>query len=189
MGQKGADTRQRIREKAVSLFAERGFQAVTMKDICQACGLSRGGLYRHYSSTQDIFQEILEETAGTDDVEIRRRITRGDSAAAIFEDQMKKIKQEMLDGDTSLSYAIYEYSLVCSSAYVEALHQKGREKWRMLLEYGMERGEFNGINTDQMTDIILYVYQGVRMWSRVMKLDEQTAENLILKIKQDVIKK
>lgn len=51
MSLKGEKTKQDIREKAYQLFAEKGFKAVTMKDICELTGLSRGGLYRHYEST------------------------------------------------------------------------------------------------------------------------------------------
>ena len=46
MGEKGERTREKIRCKAYGLFAEKGFQAVTMTDICERTGLNRGGLYR-----------------------------------------------------------------------------------------------------------------------------------------------
>ena len=45
MGKKGEDTKKFIREKAICLFAQKGFKNVTMKDICTVTGLSRGGLY------------------------------------------------------------------------------------------------------------------------------------------------
>ena len=35
-------TRQRILVKAYDLFAKKGFNAVTMKDVCEATELSRG---------------------------------------------------------------------------------------------------------------------------------------------------
>ncbi len=59
MSFKGDKTKQDIREKAYQLFAEKGFKDVTMKDICELTGLSRGGLYRHYESTGQIFLEIV----------------------------------------------------------------------------------------------------------------------------------
>ena len=34
MGKKGEDTKKFIREKAICLFAQKGFKNVTMKDIC-----------------------------------------------------------------------------------------------------------------------------------------------------------
>ncbi len=40
MGKKGEETKRLIREKAISLFAQKGFKNVTMKDICCETGLS-----------------------------------------------------------------------------------------------------------------------------------------------------
>ena len=59
MSRKGDDTRKMILESASELFAEKGFKDVSMSDICEKTGLSRGGLYRHYSSTSEIFREII----------------------------------------------------------------------------------------------------------------------------------
>lgn len=53
-------TDKRILDAAEKLFAERGFSAVTMKDICAEAFISRGGLYRHYSSPSVVFSAIIE---------------------------------------------------------------------------------------------------------------------------------
>ena len=47
MNKRGQETRKHIKKCACSLFAEKGFKQVTMKDICDAAKLSRGGLYCH----------------------------------------------------------------------------------------------------------------------------------------------
>ncbi len=60
MGAKGMATDKRILDAAERLFSERGFSAVTMKDICAEAFISRGGLYRHYSSTSVVFTSIIE---------------------------------------------------------------------------------------------------------------------------------
>ena len=44
---KGEQTKHRIAMTAKGLFGEKGYLGVTMKDICQQTGLSRGGLYAH----------------------------------------------------------------------------------------------------------------------------------------------
>lgn len=61
MGKKSENTKEKIRRQAYRLFAEKGFKEVTMTDICERTGLSRGGLYRYYSGTAQIFSEILSE--------------------------------------------------------------------------------------------------------------------------------
>ena len=61
MGNKGSKSKNRILEVSRTLFAKKGFSAVSMQDICTATGLSRGGLYRYFGSTEEIFIAIIEE--------------------------------------------------------------------------------------------------------------------------------
>ncbi len=70
MNKRGEKTRKHIKKCACFLFAEKGFKQVTMKDICEVTKLSRGGLYCHYESTRQIFQEIIDDMTGQQDNEI-----------------------------------------------------------------------------------------------------------------------
>ena len=86
MGKKGLKTKETIRQQAYRLFAEKGFKAVTMTDICEKTGLSRGGLYRYYAGTEQIFLEILSE-----EYAIADRIEKKEKASAILEDMNMRI--------------------------------------------------------------------------------------------------
>ena len=55
MGEKSVQKRQYILETARKVFAEKGFKRVTMKDIVEACDISRGGLYLYFNSTEEVF--------------------------------------------------------------------------------------------------------------------------------------
>ena len=59
MGDKSEQKREYILEKAHKVFAQKGYRNVTMKDIVEACEISRGGLYLYFGSTEEIFKEIL----------------------------------------------------------------------------------------------------------------------------------
>ncbi|MBQ7871563.1 MAG: TetR/AcrR family transcriptional regulator [Oscillospiraceae bacterium] len=61
MATKGELSRERILDCARALFSEKGYSSVTMQDLCAGTGLSRGGLYRYYPSTEAIFVAILEQ--------------------------------------------------------------------------------------------------------------------------------
>lgn len=186
MGTKGEQTKELILHKSYPIFAEKGFSAVTMKDICEACNLSRGGLYRHYGSTQQIFEDILKVLAKADNDLIRGSIEKGIAPKEILETVLDKLQREMMDSQRSLSYAIYEYSVNCDNRFMIQLNRTATEKWKLLLEYGMEQGEFLPVDAGQMIDMILYVYQGARMWSRVIPMEEKTVKNIIEKIRKDL---
>lgn len=60
MLQKGERTKTEILNTAKELFSNQGFASITMSDLCEATGLSSGGLYRHFSSTEEVFIALLE---------------------------------------------------------------------------------------------------------------------------------
>ena len=49
MGEKSVQKKRYIVEKARDVFMEKGFKKVTMKDIVEACDISRGGLYLYFA--------------------------------------------------------------------------------------------------------------------------------------------
>ena len=179
MGSKGIKTREKIRQEAYRLFAQKGFQAVTMTDICEKTGLSRGGLYRYYSGTDQIFSEILSE-----EYVIADRMEKQESAGSILEDMLKAIENEIMEKEMSLSLAIYEYANLGNESLFIDIHQKARKRWIDLIHYGMETGEFQTVNPEQAADLILFYYQGLRMWSRVIPFESKTAEYYVKTVKE-----
>ncbi len=57
---KGEKTRQRIIELAAPLFNQGGMAGCSVQDILHATGLEKGGLYRHFSSKQELAAECLK---------------------------------------------------------------------------------------------------------------------------------
>ena len=61
MGEKSELKREYILKKAKDVFAHKGYRTVTMKDIVEACDISRGGLYLYFGSTEEIFEGVWNE--------------------------------------------------------------------------------------------------------------------------------
>ena len=188
MGKKGEDTKKLIRERAAYLFAQKGFKNVTMKDICAATGLSRGGLYRHYDSTRQIFLEIIEALMGAQDNELTEKMNAGLPASQILNEILERYRKEMLDNAASLSVAIYEFFSENYSNGQDNLllkqYQYSVDMWNEFLSYGIKRGEFKTVDCIEVIDIILFSYQGVRMYSTIIPLDEQIPARIINQIKK-----
>ena len=53
------ETKERILLAALELFARDGYEAVSVSDIADRLGITKGALYRHYKSKRDIFDSIL----------------------------------------------------------------------------------------------------------------------------------
>jgi AcrR family transcriptional regulator len=53
--------KQEILAAATAVFAQKGFAGASMDDIVQASGLSKGGLYWHFKSKDDLIAAILSQ--------------------------------------------------------------------------------------------------------------------------------
>ena len=56
-GGEGA-TRDRVIDRALSLFSERGTTAVSMRELADAAGLTVPGLYYHFASKADLIRAV-----------------------------------------------------------------------------------------------------------------------------------
>ena len=83
MGEKSIQKRRFILETARKVFVEKGFKKVTMKDIVDACEISRGGLYLYFESTSQIFQEVMKLEMQEDDDLFSDSIKEDSTAAEI----------------------------------------------------------------------------------------------------------
>ena len=55
-----ADTKEKILNTALRLFARDGYEAVSVRHISEELGMTKGALYRHYKNKRDIFDSIVE---------------------------------------------------------------------------------------------------------------------------------
>ena len=54
-----ATRRDELLELAAAMFAERGLRATTVRDIADAAGILSGSLYHHFSSKEEMVDEVL----------------------------------------------------------------------------------------------------------------------------------
>ena len=61
------DTKERILEAALELFAQNGYLGTSMNDIAARLGFTKAALYKHYASKQEILDRIVERMNRLDD--------------------------------------------------------------------------------------------------------------------------
>lgn len=54
------DTKEKILLTALQLFARDGYEAVSVRNIAEELGMTKGALYRHYKNKRDIFDSIVD---------------------------------------------------------------------------------------------------------------------------------
>jgi len=64
-------SKHQIREMALKLFIEKGFERTTMRDIAEALGVQQGTLYHHIKSKAELFYDILDTVLSEVDQDLR----------------------------------------------------------------------------------------------------------------------
>jgi AcrR family transcriptional regulator len=58
------DTRARIQEVAVALFAEQGYEKTSLREIAERLDVTKAALYYHFKSKEDIVRSLVEDYYG-----------------------------------------------------------------------------------------------------------------------------
>ena len=59
---KGEQTRRKIVEAAAPIFNQRGYEGSSLNDLMEATGLKKGGIYRHFTSKEELAAEAFDYT-------------------------------------------------------------------------------------------------------------------------------
>ena len=191
MGEKSLQKKKYILDTARKVFVEKGFKSVTMKDIVEACEISRGGLYLYFDSTEQILMEVLQmEAAETDDV-FTERIEQGDTAADILTLFLKEQKRELLQKKDNLTVAVYEYFFAHGpndkNNMLRRQFDAGVKVIEKLIEAGIASGEFYCEDPKGAAANIMYVLEGMKINAQTFGITEKMVDEQLLYIMQGLI--
>jgi TetR/AcrR family transcriptional regulator, cholesterol catabolism regulator len=141
---RGGDQKAAIREGAARLFAERGYHATGIEEICEAVGLGRGTLYHHIGSKEELLFEIsslgLDELFEVSEAIVAEPIGPSEKLRRLSRALMRNIA----DNRAALTVYLRELDLM-SPGYRDLLvaRRAGYQViWESVLAEGVEAGEF-----------------------------------------------
>ncbi|WP_460774429.1 TetR family transcriptional regulator [Microbacterium sp. GXF7504] len=82
---KGQATRQRIVDEALTVFAQRGFTAGSLREIAKRVDLTPAGVLHHFASKEELFAEVIRQR----DEKVRQ--AAGDPAEHTLIEQAQKV--------------------------------------------------------------------------------------------------
>src|ERR1043166_5041404 len=81
------DSRQEILRTAARLFQQRGYDATSMNDVAAALKLSKGGLYHHFQSKDEILFNLMNHAMDI----TQERVSDGVKGIADPEDRLRTL--------------------------------------------------------------------------------------------------
>jgi len=147
-----ATRRDELLELAAAMFAERGLRATTVRDIADSAGILSGSLYHHFSSKEEMVDEVLrtfltwlfdryQHIVDTEPNPLARlkglfmasfdAIEHRHAEVVIYQDEAKRLSSQP------------------RFSYVEELNQRHRAMWLDVLNEGIVQGYFqSGMDVD-----------------------------------------
>lgn len=188
MSEKSIQKKEYIVETARKVFMEKGYKNVTMKDIVDSCEISRGGLYLYFGNTKDLFNAVLQlESEETDDL-FSESISEQATAADILALFLKEQKKELLRKKNNLSIAIYEFFFENKVSKKENCIRKqfytAVDIIEKLICDGVESGEFYCEDPLGTARNIMFVIEGMKIFSQTMGISEDMVNKQLLYIMQ-----
>ena len=140
-----ATRRDELLELAAAMFAERGLRATTVRDIADAAGILSGSLYHHFSSKEEMVDEVLrsfldwlferyQQIIDTEPNPLARlkglfmasfdAIEHHHAEVVIYQDEAKRLSAQPRFG------------------YVDELNLRQRKMWVDVITEGIEQGYF-----------------------------------------------
>jgi AcrR family transcriptional regulator len=137
--------RDELLELAATMFAERGLRATTVRDIADSAGILSGSLYHHFSSKEEMVDELLrgfldwlferyQEIVATEPNPLERlkglfmtsfeAIADRHAQVVIYQDEAKRLSSQE------------------RFSYVEERNKEQRKMWVDVLNQGIEEGCF-----------------------------------------------
>ena len=185
MGDKSVRKKQYIIEKAREVFAQRGYKDVTMKDIVDACQISRGGLYLYFNSTRELFIEVLNKEQEGDDT-FGGKISENSTAAEILVLFLVEQKKDILRKRNSLIKATYEF-------YFQERPEKNKDLFKKdydsavkvlqrVIEIGVQNEELICDKPEDAAKNIMLVLEGLKIMSQTIGVSAELIDRQFIYI-------
>ena len=128
-----SDTRARIQEVAVALFAEQGYEKTSLREIAERLDVTKAALYYHFKSKEDIVRSIVEDYYGQIDALIAWARTRPDEAGTRGE-ILRRYVGIVVEGDEVFRMLHQNQAAVASLAAAKNRGELFRERMSSLVE-------------------------------------------------------
>ena len=192
MTKRSEGKRELILKRAREVFSARGFKAVTMQDVVDACQISRGGLYLYFGSTKELFLAVLEEEAEPDNSDAVMLAMQNDATAgdllALF---LKEQKRQILKQEDSLELACFEYFATYRTAGEQnPLRRRFNAQVQTidrLVVNGVRSGEFICPDPEGFSRNMMYTIEGLKYAARTTGITQDAVDRELLYLLRSII--
>lgn len=162
---KAQRSRDKILRAATSVFAEKGFEAASMDDIVQASGVSKGGIYWHFKSKDEMIAAVFRELFEQEIEQMAALVVAGGSASDRLAQIMRASVADVQALDAELPFTLEIYAQAArQEALGEVLQAYFSRYHAMLTELvaqGVAQGEFRPVDPADTALTLMSLFEGL----------------------------
>jgi len=156
--QDGNAVRDRLLGAALQLFARKGFESASVRELTEAAKVTRPTLYYHFGSKEGLYLELVERLCATVEDSILRSLVPQGTARVRLRSFVLKILDSIIE-DAGNQRFFFVISLDPRRNNLSSFHERMRNfiaaVVELLLEEGAEKGEFEIEDVKWITKVIL----------------------------------
>jgi AcrR family transcriptional regulator len=141
----GASRRDEILAVAAATFARQGISNTTVRDIAEQAGILSGSLYHHFTSKDEMLEEIMRGALDADialDTELARSDTHPEQAMRELFRRSLRIVHDPPDVAALMDHLHHELQGMPRFEFIRSRERGIRQAWTQVLRRGVESGAF-----------------------------------------------
>lgn len=146
-----------ILDAATRLFTKKGYDATSLQDIINDTNLSKGAIYHHFASKEEIFEAIAKRSGEKNSTALAK--IRDDHTLSGIEKLQSIFKTALFDSNQSLMLAVTPCLLDNPRFLAMQIRQTYQivvpEFIRPILQQGMDDGTIKLQNPDELAEAIM----------------------------------
>ena len=166
---------------SANLFLEKGFEKTSMQHIADIAGISKGAIYHHFKSKEDIINAVMEKQASNVEQSLNRwlddmkSLNAKDKLIAILEKNLSDQEAHYLDNVLSTQIKSPEYIV----SYMQDCVNKSAPIFSKIIHEGIEDGSITTEFPDECAEVFFLL---INIWCDPA-IFECSTDKLIMRLK------
>lgn len=182
-------TKDKIISTALQLFMEKGYEKTSMQDIANHLGMSKGGIYHHFKSKEEIIDIVRENKANSVEESMTKWLETIDAQSA-QEKLTAILEKNIIDQETQSMNEVFSSQMKSNDFIVSTMKnsiEHSAPVFAKLMKEGLKDGSITTNYPDEAAEVFFLL---INIWCDpvIFEADNEKLLNR-LKFVQEIMKK
>ena len=178
----GEQTKINITDKAKTLFSQKGYTVTSIQDICSAAGCSKGNLYYHFKSKEELFLYLEEQAYAKGLMRLEEIFSRYETVAEklyAYGDFVSQWERPLYSAEREFINKVGLDS-EAGQKFIDIIKKPGDRFQQFILD-GITSGEFKNEGLFELTFIVFSYFSGLNHYTIYHHMDKDALKVLFRK--------